>query len=264
MVSHAPPRPAVQACTVAPAVVHACAGEWSPARSFENFLKTAYSLHVVTYKKEEWGVPECEMGNPAELNCATSKGFKSYGIDSHVLAINHVLGKIDLYDLLGELDTAPKKKGGYVKGNAVPHTPTAHLPKHVHSACAECTRVQNAGVRPALTCEDNRPALTQKEQRNRKRALKDKSKKSAAKKAAKPMSKAEGKKKKTVKSKASSSRSKAGSSSLPWFDSSDEDGPQVPVVTARIVGVDSDAGSDSVLSLPYDSDNPGSGGDSSD
>ena len=120
-------------------MVHACAGEWSTARSFENFLKTAYSLHVVTYKKEEWGVPECEMGNPAELNCATSKGFKSYGIDSHVLAINHVLGKIDLYDLLGELDDAPKKKGGYMHGNAVPHTPTAHLPKHVHSAC---TRVQ--------------------------------------------------------------------------------------------------------------------------
>ena len=126
------------------------------------------------------------------------------------------------------------------------------------------TTVHVAGVRPALTCEDK--AIIQKEQRNKKRALKDKSKKSAAKKAAKPMSKAEGKKKKTVKSKASSSRSKAGSS-LPLVDSSDEDedGTQVPVVTARIVGVDSDAGSDSSASPAYDSDNPvRPDGDSSD
>ena len=124
------------------------------------------------------------------------------------------------------------------------------------------TTVHVAGVRPALTCEDQ--AISREEKRNKKRALTDKSKKSAAKKAAKPMSKAEGKKKKAVKSKASSSRSKAGSS-LPWFDSSDEDGPQVPVVTARIVGVDSDAGSDSSASPPYDSDNPARpDGDSSD
>ena len=87
-------------------MVHACAGEWSTARSFENFLKTAYSLHVVTYKKEEWGVPVCEMGNPAELNCATSKGFKSYGIDSHVLAINHLLGMGDVV-LIGCLGYTP-------------------------------------------------------------------------------------------------------------------------------------------------------------
>ena len=133
-------------------MVHACAGEWSTARSFENFLKTAYSLHVVTYKKEEWGVPVCEMGNPAELNCATSKGFKSYGIDSHVLAINHLLGTIDLYDLLGELDTAPKKKGGYTRGSSAPHTPTAHLSKHGPACapnveCTYCRRAAGAHVR---------------------------------------------------------------------------------------------------------------------
>ena len=65
------------------------------------------------------------------------------------------------------------------------------------------------------------------------------------------MSKAEGKKKKkAVESKASSSRSKAGSS-LPWVDSSDEDGPQLPQATARIVGADSDVGSDSDGLSPY-------------
>ena len=106
-------------------------------------------------------------------------------------------------------------------------------------------------MRPALTCEDK--AVSREEKRNKKRALTDKSKKSAAKKAAKPMSKAEGKKKKkAVESKASSSRSKAGSS-LPWVDSSDEDedGPQLPQATARIVGVASDVGSDSDGLSPY-------------
>ena len=91
-------------------------GHWDTKRSFANFLKVAYSLHVVTYAKEEWGVPECESGNPAKLDCASSKGFKSYGIDSHVLAINHILGEIDLDYLLGELDVAPRKKGGFWKG----------------------------------------------------------------------------------------------------------------------------------------------------
>ena len=131
-------------------MVHACAGEWSTARSFENFLKTAYSLHVVTYKKEEWGVPECEMGNPAELNCATSKGFKSYGIDSHVLAINHLLGMIDVYDLLGELDNAPKKKGGFRRGAAQPAAPTLPArtrPHHVHPTHARAYILQAYGRR---------------------------------------------------------------------------------------------------------------------
>ena len=91
-------------------------GEWDTKRSFANFLKVSYSLHVVTYQKEKWGVPECAMGNPANLNCATSKGFKSYGIDSHVLAINHLLGDIDVNYLLGDLDEAPRRRGGYNHG----------------------------------------------------------------------------------------------------------------------------------------------------
>ena len=92
------------------------AGDWDTKRSFANFLKVAYSLHVVTYQDAKWGVPECDMGNPGNLNCATSKGFKSYGIDSHVLAVNHLLGLIDIHFLLGDLDETPRRKGGFRQG----------------------------------------------------------------------------------------------------------------------------------------------------
>ena len=57
-----------------------------------------------------------QEGNPGNLNCATSKGFKSYGIDSHVLAVNHLLGLIDIHFLLGDLDETPRRKGGFRQG----------------------------------------------------------------------------------------------------------------------------------------------------
>ena len=107
-----------------------------------------------------------------------------------------------------------------------------------------------SGVRPALTCEDK--AITQKEQRNKKRALKDKSKKPAAKKPAakKPMSKAQGKKKAAVNKKASKS-------AFLWYDSSEEEGArreeEMPV--ARPVGVEDSSESDS--SPPWDEHVPG-------
>ncbi len=99
-------------------------------------------------------------------------------------------------------------------------------------------RATAAGVRPALTCEDETLS-------GKKRALTDKSKKKkpAAKK--KPMSKTQGKKK---------ANSKSG---LQWYDSSDEEREQqLPVVRARIVhGAADSSASDS--SPPYDSDVPG-------
>ena len=47
--------------------------------------------------------------------CCTCKGFHMYGICSHVVAINDILGKVDLSDSLKELH-APRKKGGFRKG----------------------------------------------------------------------------------------------------------------------------------------------------
>ena len=51
------------------------------------------SFHVVEPDQNEstlYPVPEC-YGNPGRFNCPTCKGFKQWGICSHVLAINHIL-----------------------------------------------------------------------------------------------------------------------------------------------------------------------------
>ena len=74
---------------------------------------------------------EC-TGNPAKLNCPTCKGFKSIGICSHVLAINHIQGKIDLDYLLGELSVtkANNLQGGGFTGRMNKQAPA--LLKQVH------------------------------------------------------------------------------------------------------------------------------------
>ena len=86
------------------------------------------------------------------------------------------------------------------------------------------------------------------EQRNKKRALKDKSKKQSA--AKKPMSKAQGKKK-------VAGNKKASTSAFLWYDSSEEEGAhrEVPVARARIVHGPREDSSDSGSSPPYDDEN---------
>ena len=60
-------------------------------------------------------MPKCEA-NVARLDCPTCKGFKSYGICSHVIAINHVLKKFNVRQELLEIgQKACKKTGGNVK-----------------------------------------------------------------------------------------------------------------------------------------------------
>ena len=86
---------------------------------------------------------EC-TGNPAKLNCPTCKGFKSIGICSHVLAINHIQGKIDLDYLLGELSLtkANNLQGGGFKGrralsSAAPALERQHYPHEPDSSDEE-------------------------------------------------------------------------------------------------------------------------------
>ena len=55
-------------------------------------------------------MPACSM-NPAQLDCPTCKGFKSYGICSHVLAINHILELIDVGHQLKALHQKSRKGG---------------------------------------------------------------------------------------------------------------------------------------------------------
>ena len=53
------------------------------------------ALHLVCEAQEPWGVPRCEY-NLAELDCVACKGFKGHGICSHVVAVNHILQKVNL------------------------------------------------------------------------------------------------------------------------------------------------------------------------
>ena len=57
----------------------------------------------------DFEVAECDL-NTAKQRCFC-KGFNHVGICSHVIAVNHVLGEIDLNDILKSLGSAKNKKG---------------------------------------------------------------------------------------------------------------------------------------------------------
>ena len=76
----------------------------------EFWVDTVLSVHLVVEMKDQelidWGCPECE-GNPAHLSCIPCKGFKAYGICSHVLACNHMREE---YNVRYNLRTIGKSK----------------------------------------------------------------------------------------------------------------------------------------------------------
>ena len=59
---------------------------------------------------------ECDL-NPGKFNCPHCKGFKQYGICSHVLAINHILMATNLRRELMEIGKATMKKKDKGGGN---------------------------------------------------------------------------------------------------------------------------------------------------
>jgi hypothetical protein len=94
--------------------VDACNGKKaSHLKTFEQFAHVCLSMHFLRYA-EPGEIPKCEY-NPAYLSCPTCKGFRNWGICSHIVAINHILDKIDLEDQLKEL-SAPRKAGGFRQG----------------------------------------------------------------------------------------------------------------------------------------------------
>ena len=95
--------------------VDACNGKKaSHLKTFEQFAHVCLSMHFLRYADADDGVPKCEW-NPANLSCPTCKGFRNWGCCSHVVAINHILDKIDLEDQLKELG-GPRKQGGFRTG----------------------------------------------------------------------------------------------------------------------------------------------------
>ena len=80
-------------------------------KSYKELRQVCQSYHYATAATRRVAGSEF---NSACL-CCTCKGFHMYGICSHVVAVNDILGKVDLSDSLKEL-CAPRKKGGFRQG----------------------------------------------------------------------------------------------------------------------------------------------------
>ena len=166
------------------------AGKWNRDRAFDTLINTCFAMHVVRDASVQWGVPKCEMGNPGGYDCPTCKGFKNVGICSHVLAINHITGNIDIDDMLCEL-CAPRKRGGFTKG-----------------------------VRPALVREDAPRAIRYVDSSDEEASVTKTKTKGKAKAKAKTKGKAKDKTKGTAKGK---TRGKAKKNSTLGVDSSEDE-----------------------------------------
>ena len=91
-------------------------GEMDPrVKDLDHLLEVCSSFHRIDEEDEDWPVLDCEF-NPARHDCIGCKCFKSYGICSHVAALNHILKRINIQrELMTIGHKASKKAGGNVK-----------------------------------------------------------------------------------------------------------------------------------------------------
>eukprot|EP00966_Prymnesium_polylepis_P084095 1946501-Prymnesium_polylepis.2 len=81
----------------------------------QSFIEVADALHVVEYGEDAGrDAPPSEL-NPDALVC-NCKGFRHVGICSHVMAVSHRLGVLDVRQLCGSMSTERRKKGGFRQG----------------------------------------------------------------------------------------------------------------------------------------------------
>ena len=87
-------------------------------KDLEHLHDVCFSMHHIIDADTKWGVPACEL-NPANLDCLNCKGFKHSGICAHVLAINHILKKVNLRRqvLAMAKNSRKKNKQGGISGN---------------------------------------------------------------------------------------------------------------------------------------------------
>ena len=92
-------------------------------------------MHLVVEMTDQalidWGVPECE-GNPEQLSCISCKGFKAYGICSHVLAVNHIRRAYNVRYMLrkiGKSKAIEKRKGGAMARTGKPPPALQKMPE---------------------------------------------------------------------------------------------------------------------------------------
>jgi hypothetical protein len=80
-----------------------------------SFMDVARALHIVQYAEDTpRRAVECQY-NPCELVCSC-KACRHVGICSHVLAVNHWLGELDICQLAGSISGGKRQRGGYNKG----------------------------------------------------------------------------------------------------------------------------------------------------
>ena len=104
------------------------------------------ALHFVQQPMEVWGYVECE-GNPAGYVC-DCKGCKSYGICSHLLAINHILKHFNVRYQLHGIGSSNRSKSGPGQGrlpNPEPALQRARIAREPDSSDEEQKRVLELG-----------------------------------------------------------------------------------------------------------------------
>ena len=86
-----------------------CGEKDARIRDLDTLIGTCQSLHVVCEPADGYEVLQCS-GNVAGFECLGCKSFKSVGICSHVLAINHILQHFNVRYELKNLQTSASKK----------------------------------------------------------------------------------------------------------------------------------------------------------
>ena len=83
--------------------------------TLDAFIDVQRALHLVQYAEDAGrAAPACPE-NPLALVC-NCKGFRHVGICSHVIVLNHWLGEIDLFHMMGDIAGGKRARGGYMKG----------------------------------------------------------------------------------------------------------------------------------------------------
>ena len=119
-------------------------------KTLDELRAVCTAIHRVWPTEESWEVCECE-GNPTRHACSC-KGFKGYGICSHVLALNHILKKFNVRHQVRSIGKRTTKTAG---GNTVRPLPAlVRAPTRVlDSSDEEEEGTEYAGIRHNNTPE---------------------------------------------------------------------------------------------------------------
>ena len=81
----------------------------------QSFIDVLHSVHVVEYGDDVGRTAPMSDMNPEGLAC-NCHSFRRVGICSHVMALNHMLGSLDVAQLAGEMTGGKRERGGFRQG----------------------------------------------------------------------------------------------------------------------------------------------------